>query len=353
MSKLEKRIIQVIERASKYLKVKKDANNESGLSIPDIAKVRQLHGGVTNQVYHVEFAESSQLPKQVIVRLYGSGTSVFFNREHENMLLRNLWKKKIGGGVIYEDREARIEHFIEGTCGQPASTHVHQIGKAMRALHEIPIPEQSTTLWNRLEDWRRLAGQPYNEIYKNYREKLLAFSAETGGAFWNENVLCHGDLTPGNVILMENKQLNFIDFEYSMVAPRAFELANYFCEYGTSLLEPTYPEKNIREKVIETYLKGDGSDNDVEKKLTISNGLGIVDGYSVLSHYYWGLWGIIQAKQATIDFDYNDYAKKRLDLFKLYASKTLLVEECNDSVCSNWSVYNTSSLSNDAKGSKE
>jgi hypothetical protein len=33
--------------------------------------------------------------------------------------------------------------------------------------------------------------------------------------------------------------------------------------------------------------------------------------FSLLSHYYWGLWGLIQAMVSDIDFDYMEYAVHR------------------------------------------
>ena len=35
--------------------------------------------------------------------------------------------------------------------------------------------------------------------------------------------------------------------------------------------------------------------------------------FAVLSHLYWGIWSIIQARYSTIDFDFLSYAVARID----------------------------------------
>ena len=35
--------------------------------------------------------------------------------------------------------------------------------------------------------------------------------------------------------------------------------------------------------------------------------------YVQLSHVWWGVWGLLQATQSSIDFDYVGYARCRLD----------------------------------------
>ena len=46
--------------------------------------------------------------------------------------------------------------------------------------------------------------------------------------------------------------------------------------------------------------------------------------YALVSHLFWGVWSLIQAKYSTIDFDYVEYSKKRLAELKL--RKTRAVE---------------------------
>lgn len=44
----------------------------------------------------------------------------------------------------------------------------------------------------------------------------------------------------------------------------------------------------------------------------------IIDQYSLISHYFWGCWAIIQSKISDIDFNYKQYAVHRFNLFNHY-----------------------------------
>lgn len=41
-----------------------------------------------------------------------------------------------------------------------------------------------------------------------------------------------------------------------------------------------------------------------------------VDGFSLASHFYWGLWAMIQAMVSNIDFDYMSYAVLRFNEYE-------------------------------------
>ncbi|NXL68975.1 CHKA kinase, partial [Chordeiles acutipennis] len=37
--------------------------------------------------------------------------------------------------------------------------------------------------------------------------------------------------------------------------------------------------------------------------------------FALASHFFWGLWSIVQAKISTIEFGYLDYAQSRFDAY--------------------------------------
>ena len=41
-----------------------------------------------------------------------------------------------------------------------------------------------------------------------------------------------------------------------------------------------------------------------------------VEGFSLASHYYWGLWALVQATISDIDFDYLNYAILRFNEYE-------------------------------------
>ncbi|KAL6590804.1 kinase-like domain-containing protein, partial [Neocallimastix sp. 'constans'] len=101
---------------------------------------------------------------------------------------------------------------------------------------------------------------------------------------------CHCDLLYGNLIYHKdengNDDVTFIDYEYGSINPRGFDIGNHFNEFAG--------KEDVTEKEIE----------DIYRE---------VNKFALLSHFYWGVWSILQAKYSQIDFDYSSYAVLKLD----------------------------------------
>lgn len=112
--------------------------------------------------------------------------------------------------------------------------------------------------------------------------------------------------------------VNFIDYEYAVPSPAAFDIANHFaewagfeCDYGSL---PTRSQRRafIRQ-YIDTYFSllpdgGAAADLEDETRKLLEE----VDAYRGLPGFYWGIWALIQALISEIDFDYSTYAEHRL-----------------------------------------
>jgi choline/ethanolamine kinase len=121
-----------------------------------------------------------------------------------------------------------------------------------------------------------------------------------------------------------------VDYEYSSINYRGFDFANHWCEYAADystemphLLDfsrlPDIREQNI---FLTAYLK---KQYEIEGLKNVSNVKFLedlnalrkeADYCMVLSHLFWGLWGLIQAAHSSIEFDYFEYALQRFDQAK-------------------------------------
>lgn len=148
-------------------------------------------------------------------------------------------------------------------------------------------------------------------------------------------VFCHNDCQEGNVLLLKGRQssdkqkLMLIDFEYSSYNYRGFDIGNHFCEwmYDYNCEEfpffkvnaQAYPTKAQQLHFIESYLRESdrGFDNlSEEDQMKLKEELHIeVNRFSLASHFFWGLWSIIQARLSTIKFGYLEYAQARFDAY--------------------------------------
>jgi ethanolamine kinase len=146
-------------------------------------------------------------------------------------------------------------------------------------------------------------------------------------------VLGHCDLLSANIILSPEaetdndrvssvhatkKKVQFIDYEYAVPCPPAFDLANHFSEWGGFECEYNMlPTRATRRAFIEEYLrsfalhKGMGPATEAE----VDDLLAEVDRFRGIPGFYWGVQSFIQATISGVQFDWVHYAETRLSEF--------------------------------------
>ena len=106
----------------------------------------------------------------------------------------------------------------------------------------------------------------------------------------------------------------FIDYEYAVPSPVAFDLANHFAEWGGFDCDYSkLPTPSVRREFITEYTASYNSHtattlNDDE----VSSLFDKIDAFRGVPGLYWGIWALIQATISQIDFDYASYAEIRL-----------------------------------------
>ncbi|XP_060239471.1 choline kinase alpha isoform X4 [Meriones unguiculatus] len=148
-------------------------------------------------------------------------------------------------------------------------------------------------------------------------------------------VFCHNDCQEGNILLLEGQEnsekqkLMLIDFEYSSYNYRGFDIGNHFCEWMYDYTYEKYPffRANIQKyptrkqqlHFISSYLstfQNDFESLSSEEQSAIKEDMLIeVNRFALASHFFWGLWSIVQAKISSIEFGYMEYAQARFDAY--------------------------------------
>ncbi|XP_017654093.1 choline/ethanolamine kinase isoform X2 [Nannospalax galili] len=109
---------------------------------------------------------------------------------------------------------------------------------------------------------------------------------------------------------------------------RGFDIGNHFCEWVYDYTheewpfykaQPTdYPTRGQQLHFIRHYLeevqKGEILSLEKQKKLE-EDLLVEVNRYALASHFFWGLWSILQASMSTIEFGYLEYAQSRFQFY--------------------------------------
>lgn len=148
-------------------------------------------------------------------------------------------------------------------------------------------------------------------------------------------VFCHNDCQEGNILLLEGREhfekqkLMLIDFEYSSYNYRGFDIGNHFCEwmydysyekypfFRANILK--YPNRKQQLHFISSYLAAFHNEfenfSNEEKSIIEEEMLVEVNRFALASHFFWGLWSVVQARISSIEFGYMDYAQARFDAY--------------------------------------
>ncbi|GJS07497.1 probable choline kinase 2 [Tanacetum coccineum] len=78
----------------------------------DALQVIRLKGAMTNEVYQIKWPTNRERSRKVLVRIYGEGVGVFFDRELEIKTFEFMSKQGQGPRLLGRFSNGRIEEFI-------------------------------------------------------------------------------------------------------------------------------------------------------------------------------------------------------------------------------------------------
>lgn len=287
-----------------------------------IIKLSPISGGITNSLL---MSHNKLTNERVLIRLYGKSTDSIIDRKrelvaHEMLFDLNLASKlyaKFNNGIIYG--------FIQGSplsfkdlpkWSKPIANHLYTIhSKLDISVFQSKLDDGALCqIWPILLNWVTLLNN--SELLKElvWLQKKLSNTSKM--------VACHSDLLAGNIITSHNEEVSFIDYEYLMIAPRAFDIANHLMEWQgfecESFRIPQADSDTVKDWC-KQYLShsNDPNDDDVSKLVQE------VKLHYGLPGFFWGVWAEIQSTISELDFDYKNYSKERLQEYYNWKQQTL------------------------------
>lgn len=297
-------------------------------------QVIRLKGAMTNQVFEIKWpTKVVDVSRKVLVRIYGEGVDVFFDRNDEIRTFEFMSKNGRGPLLLGRFSSGRIEEFIHARTLSASDLRDREISaliaSKLREFHGLDMPgPKNVHLWERLRNWLCAAKSLASP------EEAKAFCLDTIGddisilekelSQPHQHIgFCHNDLQYGNIMIdEETNSVTIIDYEYASYNSVAFDIANHFCEMAADYHTETphildfskYPGLEERRRFVHTYLSSSGEEpSDVEVERLLQD----VEKYTLASHLFWGLWGIISEHVNKIDFDYIEYARQRFQQYWL------------------------------------
>ncbi|XP_041113370.1 ethanolamine kinase 1-like [Polyodon spathula] len=303
---------------------------------PSEVKMKLFTDGITNKLIGCYVGEGME--DVVLVRIYGNKTELFVDRKNEVKSFRVLHAHSCAPPLYCTFNNGLCYEFMHGTALDPEDIRqpalFRLIAKQLAKFHAIHahngwVPKSN--LWMKMGKYFSLAPTEFEDKAVNHRflnevpssqelQQEMAWMKERLSGLGSPVVFCHNDLLCKNIIFNERGNVKFIDYEYAGYNYQGFDIGNHFNEFaGINEVDYSrYPSKELQMQWLKAYLesykeyKGQGSQvSEQEVEVLYVQ----VNQFALASHFFWGLWALIQAKYSTIDFDFLGYAIVRFNQY--------------------------------------
>ncbi|XP_023590279.1 choline/ethanolamine kinase isoform X1 [Trichechus manatus latirostris] len=324
-------------------------------------------GGLSNLLFRCSLPEHlpshGEEPREVLLRLYGAILQGVDSLVLESVMFAILAERSLGPQLYGVFPEGRLEQYIPPfpSCPSPLTTLIGSwvqsrplktqelrepvlsaaIATKMAQFHgmEMPFTKEPHWLFGTMERYLKQiqdlppTGLPQLnllEVYslKDEMDNLRKLLDSTPSPV----VFCHNDIQEGNILLLSEPEnadnLMLVDFEYSSYNYRGFDIGNHFCEWVYDYTHEEwpfytarpadYPTRGQQLHFIRHYLaeiRKDKTPSPEEQRKLEEDLLVEVNRYALASHFFWGLWSILQSSMSTIEFGYLEYAQSRFQFY--------------------------------------
>ncbi len=263
----------------------------------EATKVSPLSGGLTNENYLVEAGGS-----RYVVRIPGQSTELLsIDRLNEVHNTRAAATAGIGPAVleVIPDLDVMVLEFIEGPTmsakALQSKSMAHRMAMSFRLLHAAPRFLLDFNMFRLIDTYLEIVEAHNVTIPRDYRDRLPAIAQVERAVNVRPlpSVPCHNDLLCENFI-DDGSVLRIVDYELSGNNDPCFDL-------GNTAQEAEFDDE-LRAALCESYFGR--SDPQQLARMNL---------FALMSDVGWTLWGAIQAKISTIDYDFNGYYSARWD----------------------------------------
>ncbi|TMF44587.1 MAG: hypothetical protein E6I24_10605 [Chloroflexi bacterium] len=252
-------------------------------------KISPLSGGLTNENYLVEAGR-----ERYVMRIPGTSTELLsIDRVNEVYNARAAASTGIGPAVLEHvpQLDVMVLEFIPGPTMSAETLQsermVRRMAESFKRLHAASPFLKAFDMFRLIEAYLQIVEEHQVRIPADYRQRLPLLAeierAVRVGAL--PNVSCHNDLLCENFI-DDGQCLRIVDYELSGNNDACFDLGNTAQEARAVLCE-AYFGRLDRQQLARMNL------------------------FALMSDVGWTLWGAIQAKISTLDFDFTDYYTTR------------------------------------------
>src|SRR5437899_6683753 len=258
-------------------------------------KISSLSGGLTNENYLVEAGG-----ERYVMRIPGTSTErLSIDRVNEVHNARAAASTGIGPAVLEHppQLDVMVLEFIPGETMSAQTLQSERMARRMaesfKRLHAAPRFLKDFDMFRLIEDYLRIVEGHGIRIPADYRKRLPLLAdierAVRVGAL--PSVSCHNELLCENFI-DDGRRLRIVDYELSGNNDPCFDL-------GNTAQEAAFDDA-LRAVLCQAYF------GRLDRQQLARMNL-----FALMSDVGWTLWGAIQARISTLDFDFTDYYTTR------------------------------------------
>ncbi|CAI2182652.1 11047_t:CDS:10 [Funneliformis geosporum] len=234
----------------------------------------QFKDGITNKLIK---CTNKALNFSVLIRAYGNKSEVLIDRKQEIYNLVTLSSLGLSPPLYGRFNNGLVYGFIEGTAFSVSD---------LSDSYKSSLVAEHLAIWHNVN----IVGEKKPKLFVTLKKWLKEVPTSYVNPETNENY-------------------------------RGFDIGNHFCEFaGFECDYSLYPDKKFQLQWLKHYLNTFNSakgevlrNNDDVTDHELSTLYREVNKFALASHFYWGLWAMIQAQLSDIDFDYMEYAVLRFN----------------------------------------
>jgi thiamine kinase-like enzyme len=256
-------------------------------------KVSPLSGGITNRNYRVDAGK-----KSYVLRISGENSELLgIDREFEYRTQTIAGELGIAPEVVkfIEPEGYLVSKFIEGREIPPEELrqpeNLARFASLLNEIHAMPSIPGVFSPFTVVRIYEKIAREG-NVTFPEKYDWLVSQMNDAEAALANTSRIqrpCHNDLLNGN-FLLANK-IYVLDWEYAGMGDVFFDLANFSNNHELSEDEDHF--------LLDCYF---GNVN--------SQSVAHLNIMKIMSDFREAMWGLVQVRLSTLDFDFMEYANK-------------------------------------------
>lgn len=276
----------------------------------------------------------------ILLRVDGEGTECIINRTDEVIAILSLHHEgfcpplhaRLKNGLCYGFSPGRRLKVCETSSNQAI---MRKIAGVMAKLHTVEVPhhfkDRVPFLWLKIDEFMMnvpfsFQDEDMQKLFCNSIGSIKDLQSEiatTKDLILRECdspiVFCHNDIHSANIIYNEETDsIRLVDYEYTGPNYSAYDIADHFCEFaGVENVDyAKYPDEMVQKRWIRMYLE-EAQKLKAEESMAAITDEAIHQLYREVNkltlgcHLLWVAWGLFQAANSTIEFDYMEYAALR------------------------------------------